>query len=376
MRRLSILQRSCLILLSLVLFLPLSVFSADKTLVILPFVIYADQPGAYLRQGIESMFHSRLSGGGLAVIGQERYVSLLSEKERQGIASEKRAEDLARGLEADYAVFGSITAIGSGYSLDVSLLELKKGESKLTRVSEAVNEEEFIPRLADVAYQIRAIIEGVDIPTRRMARPRDVLPEEETAKGLFHRPASQAVRFDPTGRLNFNMDAMSLDVGDLDGDGEPELIVLAREKLLLHKRDGDSFVLKDTLKRSHGEDFFKVSVGDMDKNGRDEIYLVSNYGLRARSTVLEWSGGGLKRIYRKIGHIRVLRDADGDQPMLLFQDSKIDEFFSGKIWVMGDGKGQKPIQKEPLIEFEDVRFYTLTMWILTETETRNSSDWE
>ena len=109
---------------------------------------------------------------------------------------------------------------------------------------------------------------------------------------------------------------------------------------------------------SHGEDFFKVSVGDMDRNGRDEVCLVSSYGHRVRSTVLEWTGG-LKRLYRRKGHMRVVRDADGDQPLLLFQDSKVDKFFSGKIRVMDYGKGETPVQKEPLIEFENVQFYTL-----------------
>ncbi len=65
------------------------------------------------------------------------------------------------------------------------------------------------------------------------------------------------------------------------------MLVLGRKRLLVYQRQGASFVPKDSLKDGFGEDFLKVSVGDVDKNGRPEIYLVSRYGERARSTVLE-----------------------------------------------------------------------------------------
>ena len=350
--------------LSLVFSLPLTARASDKTLVLFPLIIYADQPKTYLRQALMSMFVSRLSGGGLEVISDEAFESLLKEEEKKGITSEKRAEELARQIKADYAIFGSITTIGGGYSMDLSMLDLTKEVSKLTRISEAVDEDQFIPKLSDVAYQFRSVIEGIDIRAQRMARTPSTPPEDRTAKGLFFRPADKARSFQPAGKLKVRMGVMAFDTGDLDGDGEPEWAILGRKKLLIYSRRGESPVLKAHLEPSMGEDFLKVSMGDADKNGKAEIYLVSRYGSRARSTVLEWAGGGLKRRDRRPGHMQVVKRPGRTNPLLLFQNSKVESFFSGRIAVMDYDKGGKPVRKDVLIPMKGVQFYTLALFDL------------
>jgi len=141
------------------------------------------------------------------------------------------------------------------------------------------------------------------------------------------------------------------------------LLVLGRKKLLLYTRQGASFALKDTLKAGFGEDFFKVSVGDVDNNGRGEIYLVSFYGTRARSTVLEWAGK-FKRLDRRTGHLRAVKYPTSIKSLLLFQDSKFNEFFSGRIYFMNYEKGGKLTKGEQLPELKGGQFYTLTLFDL------------
>jgi len=191
-----------LFLLSLILSLPLPAPASTKILVIFPLAIYADQSKAYLGQGIKSMLISRISGAGIEIVADEKYISLLGEKERKGIVAKERAEELARVLKADYAIFGSITTIGGGYSLDLSLVALEKDGSKLTRLSKAVDEEQLIPQLSDVAYTLRALIEGKEIlsatqtagkpskklagkPGRKIEEKAAVLPKPRTAEGIF-----------------------------------------------------------------------------------------------------------------------------------------------------------------------------------------------
>ncbi|UCF84607.1 MAG: hypothetical protein JSV50_02960, partial [Desulfobacteraceae bacterium] len=265
-------------LLALTLFLPLPAHAANKTLVLLPLTLYADESKSYLRQGVTSILLSRLSGADLHVIGDEALGTLLSEKEKVGITDKDRAEELARTLKADYALFGSITTLGAGYSLDLSLLELGKDGSKRTRLSEAVNEDQFIPRMATVAHQIRALIEGKEMPAPRMEQKAPVFAKPQTPKGIFSKLAGEgeapgitekglfyrtpeAQGFAPTGRISVGMNVMSFDVGDVDGAGGAELVVLGRKKLILYQQQGASFVRKETLKAGLGDDFLKVSVG-------------------------------------------------------------------------------------------------------------------
>lgn len=367
-------------LLALLLFIPLTIRAANKTLVILPLTIYADKSKSYLSEGVKSILVSRLSGGDLHIISDEALEPLLSENEKAGITSKDRAGELARSLKADYALFGSITTIGGGYSLDLSLLELQESGSKHTSISEAVNEDQFIPRMADVAYRVKAIIEGKEMPAPKMEQQAPVSVEPQAPKGMFSKLAGEgeapgvtekglfyktpeAQGFEPTGRISVGMDVMSFDMGDVDGAGGTELVVLGREKLMLYQRQGASFVRKETLKAGLGDDFLKVSVGDADNDGRAEIYLVSSYGARARTTVYEWTGEFKKRD-RMSGHLQVVKYAGESKPILLYQESKAGEFFSGKIYVMTPDKEGKFTQKEPLPAPKGVQFYTLARYDL------------
>ncbi|MBW2004832.1 MAG: hypothetical protein JRI72_09510 [Deltaproteobacteria bacterium] len=392
-------------LLSLIISLPVPAIASHKRLVLFPLAIYADQSKAYLGQGIKRMLISRISGAGIEIVPDEKYTSLLSEKEVEGITSQKRAEELARILKADYVIFGSITAIGGGYSLDLSLLELEKDGSKLTRLSKAVDEDQLIPQLSDVAYKLRAFIQGKQIPAtqtagksakklaggpgREIAEKAAVLPKPRTAKGIFSqiegdkqgpkaiekgllfKPTREYQGFKPTGKISVGMSVMAFDMGDLDAKAGVELLVLGRKKLLLYARQGASFVLKDTLKAGFGEDFLKVSAGDTDNDGMAEIYLVSRYGIRARSTVLQWDGK-FKRLDRRAGHMQAVKDPISGKALLLFKNSKVDEFFSGRIYIMNYGEGGKLTKGEKLPELEGVQFYTLALF---DTDKDGDPEW-
>jgi len=344
-------------------------------------VIYADQSRPYLRQGAKSMLVSRLSGGGIVLISDEKLASLLTEKEKEGISDRRRAEELAKRLGSDYGIFGSITAIGGGYSLDLSLVELHKEGSRLTRVSKAVGEAQFIPKLSDVAYQFRALIEGKETTAQKMEEKATILPKPQRAKGIFSKverdkqgpsamekglvfkPTREYEGLKPTGKISVDMAVMAFDMGDLDGDGEAELVILGRKKLLVYSKKGKSFALSDSLKPSFGEDFLKVSVGDADNNGRPEIYLVSRYGTRARSTVLEWAGE-FKRLNRRIGHIQAVKDPGLCKSLLLFQDSRVDEFFSGRVYGMNYSKEGKLQKGQKLPKLRGIQFNTLALFDL------------
>ena len=393
-------------LLSLIVSLPVPAYASTKSLVLFPLAIYADQSKAYLGQGIKRMLISRISDRDIEIIPDEKYIPLLGKKEKEGIVAKERAEELARVLKADYAIFGSITTIGGGYSLDLSLLEVEKDGSKLTRISKAVDEDQLIPQLSDVAYQLRARIQGKEIlyakqtagkpakntagkPGRKVAEKAAVLPKPRTTKGIFSqiesdkqgpkdiekgllfKPTREYQGFKPTGKISVGMSVMAFDMGDLDGKAGVELLVLGRKKLLLYARQGASFVLKDTLKAGFGEDFLKVSAGDIDNDGMAEIYLVSRYGIRARSTVLQWDGK-FKRLNRRTGHMQAVKDPVSGKALLLFKNSKVDEFFSGRIYIMNYEKEEKFTKREQLPELKEVQFYTLALF---DTDKDGDPEW-
>lgn len=378
-----------LCLASLILSPPLPSHALNRKIVLLPVAIYADKPLEHVRRGVASMLASRLYGKGLEIINQDRIETYLSEKEKQGITSEKRAEELIRKLRADCGIFGSITAIGSGYSLDLALVEVGTEDLKrVTRVSKTTEEDQFIPVLSDAANQLRAALEGKGIAQREISRSpvppktspaKDIFskfehdkarpPDQE--KGITFKPTTEPKPLKPTGKIPLNMAVMSFDMGDLDGDGTVELVAIERAKLHVFKREEKAFVLIDTHKASWGEEFFKVSVGDIDNNGKAEIYVVGLYGMRARTSVFE-RVGEFRRLRRKTGHIRIIKDPIEKKSLLVFQGSKVNEFFSGPMHYMNYDEKGKLIKGEELPEMRGAQFYTL---IRSDLDKDGSIEW-
>ena len=334
-------------------------FAENKRIAILPLALYADPGKDYLRQGIRSMLASRLHGEGLQVLGDRSMATFLQEgEEKHGITTSERAGELAEHLQADYVIFGSITGTGTGYSLDLSILDLTKEQPRVTNVSEAATEDQLIPKMADVAYDFRAIIAGVDIRRRDTGQAAS-LTGAGTGMGLFFRPVEGQIAFQPKGRFKVSMEIMSFDMGDLDGNGSPELLVLGRKKLLIYAMEEGRPILKGTLEPSFGEDFLKVTVGDSNGDGKSEIFLASRYGDRARSTVYEWQGNLVQR-HQRTGHMQIMRNRAGEKSLVLYQDSLVNAFFSGAILMMNqDGAGQFS-PKDPLPPFQkNAQFYSL-----------------
>ncbi len=346
--------------LSLFFFLPPPVRAADKRVIFFPVTVHADPSKTYLRKGFTSMFVSRLAGGGIEIIDEGRYGALLSDKEKEGVISRDRAEELAREVGADYAVFGSVTTLGEGYSLDFSVLDLKKGEAGLTRVSEVVDEDRLILTMADVAYQFRSVIEGIPLQPKRRAGLASITLESEATDNLFAKAKSSDAGLRPSGEVSIKLALMAFDIGDLNGDGLAEWVVLGRDKLLIYVKDKGTMVLKGRLEPSYGESFLKVSVGDGDENGKAEIYLVSLYGERVRTSVWEWTDK-FQNLFRRGGHLRILSRLDNSKPLLLFQDSGLREVFKGKISFMDYDKGGKLTRQESLGKLKGLQFYTLTV---------------
>lgn len=302
------------------------------------------------------MLASRLSGEGLDVVTAD---SILGDADKQGVVSEQRAEEIARLLKADYAVFGSVTSVGAGYSLDLSFMDLTKDKPEVTKVSEGVTEDQLIPKLSDIVYDFRAIAAGVDIRKQRSAGP--VPGPEEERKGLFVKRSDESSGFRPLGRVPVKGGVMSLDVADLDGDGQSEILAVSRDALMIYNRKDKALVLKETLRAERSEELLKVSAADIDGNGRPEIYLVSFYGKRAQTSVWEWPGKLTKKLDRQTGHFHVLKNQSGGRPELIFRNSSVDAFYSGKIWSMRY-EGGKLVRTDALPDMKGAQFYTLTLF--------------
>ncbi|HDR17065.1 MAG TPA: VCBS repeat-containing protein [Desulfobacteraceae bacterium] len=361
---------------ALLLFMPAATQAAPKRLVVFPLEILSDKPMDFLKKGVRTMLSSRLSGADITIIDEVEVSDALNAASIEAVTDKAVAAEKAESLNADYALFGTITAAAGGYSLDLSLLDLTVDPPKFSRISDAGAENQLIPRLAKVAYQVRGTIEGRPMetyasgstPSESSSGPYGGLFssfeggsafEGPAEKGLFHRTRERTGAFSPTGSFPVNMAPMGFDMADLDGDGSPELLVVGRKRLLIYAEKEGRYVPIDKLDSPFGEEFLKVSTGDIDGSGRPEIYLVGSYGMRARTTVYEWQRGSFKQIDSIRGHLCVVGGPQNKPRQLIYQSSKVSEFISGplhEVTYRPDGKleiGQK------IPGLADARLYSL-----------------
>jgi hypothetical protein len=217
-----------------------------------------------------------------------------------------------------------------------------------------VTEDQLIPKLADVAYQFRAVIEGKKfIPQSSDSEDTD---EED---GVFMSINDRSVTLKPAGNIPVKMDLVSMDLGDIDQDNQLELLLLSRNNLLIYTRQGTALILKQTLESSLGEIFYKVSVGDLNNDGKLEVLLTSLINShRAQTTIYSWSQG-LKKTSQMYGHLRILKDPNTANNLIIFQNSESNKFFSGNIFIMKSDPDGKLIKGDQIKFAKDARFYTL-----------------
>jgi hypothetical protein len=131
--------------------------------------------------------------------------------------------------------------------------------------------------------------------------------------------------------------ALSMDVGDLLGDGSKELVTMSRKKILIHRYQAEGLKELAKYRGAKRERFVWVSVADINQNGRDEIYVTSQKKLSASkrklsSFVLEWDGKQLSVLLKDLDYYLRVERVPYKPARLLGQKSAKDGSFSPEIY--------------------------------------------
>jgi hypothetical protein len=257
---------------------------------------------AYLRDGVQSMLVSRLSIIEGAELLDQRVSALELAKLKKGA---EEGKDTPVEIEADYLVTGALFALTRGLNIQVVFYPLSQGV-EIERFSVVAEDDAAIISTLDGLSQDIAVrvfgheraVPGVRSRQEQQAGAKGFVtihPEVAYKKGLYSgsvidigdsaiKVSAQGVR--RTTELSLKM--LSMVVGDADGDGSTELILLTERDLRVFQFIGRkaSEVAKTTLPASIK--VHAINMADIDNNGRKEIYLSATKDLNVSSLIMEW----------------------------------------------------------------------------------------
>jgi TolB-like protein len=343
-----------------------SAFSASakqSRIAIVPFTMNAEKDLTYLQEGILSMLSSRLSWENKVsvVVRQETAAAV---KSVAPPLNEAKARKIGAMLKADYVLFGSLTIFGNSVSLDAKMVDIADSKKlPLSFFNQSKGMEEVIPRINLFAEEINEKVFNRKTAVRQLPqkapaqRPSQYVHPERLFSGEFVEPDEAGGGRSPfvmTGRSdatpgfwkskNFRMQIKGLALGDVDGDGKIETVMIENQE---------------------------VHVADINKDGKAEIFVtcLNKNSKSLDSFVLEWNGSDYEYIAKNENwYFRVIpRPVLG--PMLVGQKMGISDLFMPGVYeLVWTGSKYKPQGKVGMGLPENITVFGFTMGDLLNTK--------
>ena len=308
----------------LLLALSTTVFAAAKTVAIVPFKVNAEKDMSFLRDGVYDMLSTRLTKEGeVEVLNRQTVEKALPTT--AGPLTEATGRELGRKLAADFVLFGSLTVLGNSISLDAKMVDVAGAKptmsffeqsedaggiiSRISAMAAAVNEKMFgrttaIAQPAPAAAAAPQPQTAQPAPADPFAHPEKMLKQPSGFGGgsgsPFATSEESAREFSPQfwKSAAFKQLFNGIALGDVDGDGKIETVILTPQSVLIYRKDQERFFQVYEYKESGQGYNIGIDIADINGNGVPEIFVTSLTPTRRglASFVLEYDGKTYRRI--------------------------------------------------------------------------------
>ena len=304
---------SCIVLL----FTMTPVLGQSRSVAFLPFEVHADRDLSYLSSGIRDMLASRLAGSvGIRIIDKGMVDSALAGSGK--ISGVKEFVEFGRRLHSDYVVAGSLTALGGGVSLDAKVYFVSGSAPPENFYVTAAKEDDVIVAIDDLAWDIAEKTFSYKRPASRLGRtaapsgtaavspyttahPERAFmypPEGGHGSSPFIRPTGITGTLGFTKTQNLNLFLQAMDVGDIDGDGADDVVIAGKTEICFYHRTGNRLEKFHTIPVLARYVIHRVSLADLNNNGRDEVYISCADDFTPNSFGVEWQGEKFEYLFK------------------------------------------------------------------------------
>jgi len=350
-----------ILLSALILFVSLGGYAyAAKQVAIVPFKVNAEKDMSFLRDGIYDMLASRLyKENETDILSRQRVEKALGAS--NAVVTESSARDLGRQLGSDFILFGSLTVLGNSISVDSKMVDVTGTKPTMSFFEQSEDAGGIVTRVNQMATAINDKMFGRGAAAKTPAaataqatqpKPPDTLahPEkmfkEQGGLGPEGGQGSPFVSEEGGGgrelspkfwrsagmRHLFN----GIALGDVDGDGKIETVILTPQSVLIFRKDQERFFQVAEYAESGQGYNIAVDVADINGNGTPEIFVTSLTPTRKglSSFVLEHDGKAFRRIVDNAPwYFRVGSLPDRGR-ILLGQESRMGSPHSKRIYEM------------------------------------------
>jgi TolB-like protein len=338
---------------------PGSMAGEKKAVAVLPFTVHSAENIDYVRQGLWDMLASRISVSDKIDVASKDTV--LEALKKQGGKEPALADvyGLGKVLNMDYVVWGSITKIGNSFSVDGKLVDIAASKTSIGVFTQSQGMDDLIPKITDFAQRINAHILGTvptafsqavaTAPAATAPPPATAQPSRESLiiSGIkAGRKTTYTALINPdfitgTGPMDRKMFWMSdkrpteyrgMDIGDVNGDGLNETVLIDANTVYIYQKKGDAFTLLQTIKGSTGDNYIALDVADINQTGIKQIFVTNLRRDSVDAFVYEYRDNKYVRIAAGLRwFLRVITTSAGT-PMLLGQVKGVEQPFDSDIY--------------------------------------------
>jgi hypothetical protein len=235
-----------------------------------------------------------------------------------GEVSRERKRGKARTIGASYTITGTVSRIGKGVTMDVTLAPIEEsGKGRTVVVSGMLDD--MSPVSPAYAATIRRL--GVDAARK--------------VKELFF-GAGEAGRGVPflSGTINRSApvpgDIVSVAVSDLDRDGRMEVAAAYASEIRVYGLEGND--LKEEARIADtGAGLFHIDARDIDRDGVAEIVAVRFVGRKAVSGIWRYDGKDYRKVTPDLPLLLRIVDLGPEGVVLVGQEADPDRIYKGPV---------------------------------------------
>lgn len=269
---------------------------------------------AYLRDSVQAMLAGRLASKDRVKVLEKTF----SAEELLALKKKGNHKGLAVvGINADYLVTGTLFSLTSGLEIQVELYPLEPDAEILPFSVRLATPDTLIADVERLSQEIAVTAFGY--PAAQAAKEGRVGAEAGDKGFVTVHPEAAYKRNQYSGAVIgvagsgvvtkgrgakmtaiVPVDMRTMAVGDVTGDGQQDILLLAGQELLLYGTRDKAIALLGKTSLPAAQVVHAINIADLNGDGRQEIYLSGTDGLYVSSTIMQYGASGFQTLAQNI----------------------------------------------------------------------------